>query len=47
VYALRRGRVVEEGAYSDLVAKNGYFNRMVELQTMKQPNPSENNNILS
>jgi len=45
VYALRRGRVVEEGAYSDLVAKNGYFNRMVELQTMKQPNPSENNNI--
>jgi len=35
VYVLKKGRIVEEGAYSELVKMKGHFNRMVELQTIE------------
>lgn len=35
VYALKRGKVIEEGTYSDLIKMNGHFNRMVKLQLLK------------
>ncbi|MDA2932867.1 ABC transporter ATP-binding protein/permease [Acidobacteria bacterium AH-259-D05] len=34
VYVLEKGRVVEEGTYSELVEMNGQFNRMVRLQVL-------------
>lgn len=38
VYVLKENRVVEEGTYSELVKKNGHFNRMVELQVLEATN---------
>jgi len=35
VYVLRRGRVVEEGSYSQLALTNGYFSKMVQLQELE------------
>ncbi|MFA5147143.1 MAG: ABC transporter ATP-binding protein [Candidatus Omnitrophota bacterium] len=35
IYVLKKGRVVEEGSYTDLVRANGYFNRMVKLQLLE------------
>ena len=35
VYALKRGKVIEEGTYSDLIKMDGYFNRMVKVQLLE------------
>ena len=34
VYVLKDGRVIEEGSYSQLIQKNGYFNQMIEQQAL-------------
>ncbi|MBU0682836.1 MAG: ATP-binding cassette domain-containing protein, partial [Candidatus Omnitrophica bacterium] len=34
VYVLEKGRIVEEGTYRWLMENNGYFNRMVAMQTL-------------
>jgi len=34
VYVLKKGRIVEEGTYSQLYSMNGYFTNMVESQTL-------------
>lgn len=35
VYVLKKGKVIEEGTYSDLIKMDGYFNRMVKLQLLE------------
>lgn len=35
IYVLREGRVVEKGAYQDLVQMDGHFNRMTKLQALE------------
>jgi ATP-binding cassette subfamily B protein len=35
IYVLHRGRVVEEGAYDELVARGGHFARMTQLQVLE------------
>jgi len=35
IYVLKKGRIVEEGNYSDLVQMNGHFNDMVHLQALE------------
>jgi ABC-type multidrug transport system fused ATPase/permease subunit len=35
IYVLKDGHIIEEGSYSDLIQKNGYFNRMVEAQKLE------------
>jgi len=32
IYALRSGRVIEEGSYQGLIDQKGYFHQMVEMQ---------------
>jgi ABC-type multidrug transport system fused ATPase/permease subunit len=32
---MENGAIVEQGAYSELVEKNGIFARMIELQSLK------------
>jgi len=34
VYVMDKGRIIEEGMYSELVGMNGHFNRMVKLQLL-------------
>jgi len=34
IYVLKSGRVVEEGGYAELIAKNSHFNEMVRLQNL-------------
>ncbi|UCD54974.1 MAG: ABC transporter ATP-binding protein [Candidatus Omnitrophota bacterium] len=34
MYVMEKGRIVEQGIYSDLVKMNGHFNRMVKLQVL-------------
>ena len=35
VYVIDHGRVVEEGAYKDLLRTDGFFKRMVATQTLE------------
>lgn len=35
VYVLKKGRVIEEGKYSELTKTEGYFNHMVKLQLLE------------
>lgn len=35
LYVLKKGQVVEEGTYSELVQKNGEFHRMMQLQALE------------
>jgi ABC-type multidrug transport system fused ATPase/permease subunit len=42
VYVIKKGRIIEEGAYSDLVTMNGQFNRMVKLQILETAQKGEN-----
>lgn len=35
VYVLKKGRIIEEGTYSDLVRMGGHFNSMVKLQLLE------------
>lgn len=35
IYVLQRGQVVEEGTYADLVARDGHFTRMTQLQVLE------------
>lgn len=35
IYVLKDGRIVEEGTYTQLIERNGDFNRMVQLQTLE------------
>lgn len=34
IYVLKNGRIAEEGAYSELIQKNGHFSKMIELQAL-------------
>ncbi len=36
IVVLQRGRVVEEGAWEDLMARNGYFRRLANLQSFSR-----------
>jgi len=38
VYVLKKGRVVEEGPYLQLVEMNGYFSHMVQSQMLEAAN---------
>lgn len=35
VYVLQRGTVAEEGTYQELIGRNGYFTRMIEMQDLE------------
>ena len=35
LYVFKEGQLIEEGMYSDLIERNGYFNRMVKLQLLE------------
>lgn len=35
VYVLDNGRIVEEGTYADLTARQGYFSRMIHMQQLE------------
>ena len=39
IYVLDRGKVVEEGGYSELLAKKGLFAKMAGLQELETPKP--------
>jgi len=39
VYVLKKGRIVEEGTYSQLYSMNGYFTNMVQSQTLSVEKP--------
>jgi ABC-type multidrug transport system fused ATPase/permease subunit len=36
IYVLEKGRVVEEGVYSELITKNGCFKKMIDIQRLKK-----------
>lgn len=35
IYVLDKGQIIEEGIYSELLLKDGEFNRMIQLQTLE------------
>ncbi|MBI4056108.1 MAG: ABC transporter ATP-binding protein [Elusimicrobia bacterium] len=38
IYVIRKGRIAEEGTYSELIQKNGHFSRMAQLQILETSN---------